>query len=299
MADEPETIAPTEQESPAIETVQSTAPDEPQTIPDPGEDTEPEPVEGEAGELADPAPEYVTLERNGRQYQVPKELEGEFLMQSDYTKKTQTVAQQVKELADREQRITEQSKASEDELRSRASLIDLDEKLQAYADVDWLAFVQQDPAAAQQHKTYFDQLSQQKAAASSRLTELQTKRTQEAQQSYAKRVEETRTFAQTKIPGWSPEIDAQIQQFAAKEGVPEDFIRSNLSPVLYKVLHRAWIGEQALSKQATAARPIPTLKPLSTVKGGSGPASSRALSDLAKSDDATAYIEARKAGRVR
>ena len=58
---------------------------------------------GEEEENLEPVPEleYVTVERNGKTFQVPKELEGEFFMQADYTKKTQTVAERAKALDER------------------------------------------------------------------------------------------------------------------------------------------------------------------------------------------------------
>ena len=124
MADEQESIAPLpELDTPAIaasaEVETDETPDELPVDTDPG-DTEGDEGTEDGGEPT--APEYVTLERNGKQFQVPKELEGEFLMQGDYTKKTQTVAEKAKELEAREQQLSQQAEATEAELDARATL---------------------------------------------------------------------------------------------------------------------------------------------------------------------------------
>ena len=95
----------------------------PQTLADPlGEDAPSDDDAGDDEGLAEAAEiEYVTLERNGKSYQVPKELEGEFLMQSDYTKKTQTVAERAKALDEREQQLAKQAETTEEELNARAT----------------------------------------------------------------------------------------------------------------------------------------------------------------------------------
>jgi len=288
MADEPEAIVPTEQAAPAIGT--EVANDEPEVILEPGEA---EAGDGDGSEAnAEPAVEYVTLERNGRQYQVPKELEGEFLMQADYTRKTQSAAERQKELDARAEALEQQSKVSEDELKERATLINVNAKLEQYAKVDWDALEAQDPMGAQKHWRNYQTLQQQQADLSGKLKEKETTRTQSAQQDFAKRVEETAAFAQANIPGWKPELDEQIVKFALSKGVSQDFLRKNMSPTFYAFAHLAYVGNQTLTKQAVPKSLTSTVVPLKTVGGKSTPAAS---ADLA-SADMDAYVAARKKG---
>ena len=308
MADEQPTVAPTELAPPA------SAPEQPNTpipdrhagvedIPSPGEEVTP------PAEEAPPAPEgtaeFEVIELDGKQYQVPPELKGAFMKNADYTQKSQANSATAKELAAERERIAEQAKAVEQEAVDRATLSNVNAELKKYEKVDWMAWNQQDPGAVQEHKLYVEQLREQKAAAEGRLTELQTTRSREAQQNYAKRVEDTKAFAESKIQGWSPEVDDKIQKFVAsvfqRHGVEaqafQKFIATNLNPAIYDLAHKAWIGEQTLAKQTAAPKPI-TVVPLTTVKAGAASGARQELTELAKADNVEAYAAMRQAQRA-
>lgn len=252
--------------------------------------------EGEPGEI-----EYVTLERNGKQYQVPKELEGEFLMQSDYTKKTQSVAERAKELEQREQQLNQQFEASEVELESRATLKSVTAQIEEYSKLtqeDWDAHHSQDPMGTEKHWRNFHFLQNQKAELEGKISKAEAERTEKAQQELAKRVQETNEFAAKNIPGFKPELTDKLIAFAGEMGVPEAALKSNWSPTFYKLLHRAYVGDASLKKQSAARKPAPApIAPLTTVTPKAPNAGRRSLSDLAKSGDLEAYAAARRAGR--
>lgn len=310
MSDDQESIAPLpELDTPAIEVTAEVETDEtPEELPvdtDPG-DTEGSDDTDEGGEAA-AEPEFVTLERNGKQYQVPKELEGEFLMQGDYTKKTQTVAEKAKELEAREQQLSQQAEASEAELDARATLKGVTARLAEYAKLtaaDWQHHMQADPLGTQQARMEYDDLKAQKAELEGVVSNADTQRTEKAQQDLAKRVQETLEAAPTVIPGLTPEtrtatIDKLIS-FATSEGIPEQVLKANWSPVLLGLLHKAHIGSQAIAKQAAPKAVVkPVITPLATVKAASSPATSKSVADLAKADDMEAYAAARASGRKR
>lgn len=270
MADEQETIAAPELETPAIEVEQDP------TVNDNAVDVEAATSEAEAvveaaDEGIEPQVEYIELERNGKKYQVPKELEGEFLMHGDYTKKTQATSAREKELDVREERINQQAQFTEEELHERATLVNVTSQLQQYQNVDWDALENEDPMAAQRHWRQFQTLKDQYGQLNHNLSQRQEHRTREAQQETAKRIEETREFAQKEIPGWSPELDVKILEFTQTMGIDKEAIRQAMNPQVYKMMHLAYVGSQALTK-ASAPKPITALplKPLTTVaaKGG-------------------------------
>lgn len=264
---------------------------------------------GEGGEDGEPAaPEFVTLERNGKQYQVPKELEGEFLMQGDYTKKTQTVAETAKALEQREAALAQQVEATEAELDARATLKGVTARLAEYAKLtaaDWQHHMQTDPLGTQQARMEYDDLKAQKIELEGITTKASTERTEKAQQDLAKRVQETLEAAPKVIPGLTAEtrtatID-KLVSFATSEGIPEQVLKANWSPTLLGLLHKAHIGAQAIARQS-APKPAPTvaaITPLATVKAAASPTTSKSVADLAKGDDMTAYAAARAAGKKR
>lgn len=300
MPDLPETEAPDAAEVETQETEET-----PKSVVD---DNETE-TEGEEGEGLEPAaePEYVTLERNGKSYQVPKELEGEFLMQSDYTKKTQTVAERTKALDEREQQLAKQAEVSEEVLDARATLRGVKTELEAYQKLtadDWQAHLNNDPMGTQQHRMRFEALRDQKAELEGKISNADAERTEKAQQDLAKRVQDTLEAALTTIPGLTaetrgPAID-KLVNFATSEGIPEQVLRDNWSPTLLGLLHKASIGAQAIAKQS-APKPVakPPVAPLQTVRSATSPQASKSVADLAKSDDMEAYAAARAAGKRR
>jgi hypothetical protein len=292
MATLPEGDVETEQEELPIDT-------------DSGEDTDPEDDGGNEGE---PEPlELVTIERNGKQYQIPKELEGELLMQSDYTKKTQSVAERAKELDEREKSIAKQAEASEAELTARATLASVAAELAEYQKLtpaDWQAHMNNDPLGTQQHRLRYEALRDQKAELEGVVSQAQTERTEKAQQDFAKRVQETLDAALTILPGVTAETrgDAvgKLATFATSEGIPEQVLKDNWSPTLLKLLHMAQVGKLAIAKQSAPTKAtVKPVAPLQTVRSATSPTATRSLGDIAKSDDMEAYAAARAAGKRR
>ena len=310
MADELESIAPLpELDTPAIAAAAEVETDDtPEELPvdtDPGQ-TEEGDGSGDGGGAVEV--EYVTLERNGKQYRVPKELEGEFLMQGDYTKKTQSVAERAKELDQREAQLTQQFEASEAELDARATLRGVTARLAEYAKLtaaDWQHHMQNDPLGTQRARMEYDDLKAQKAELEGTLSKTQNERTEKAQQDLAKRVQETLEAAPKIIPGLTPETRAatieKLVAFANSEGIPEQVLKANWSPTLLGLLHKAHIGAQAIAKQSA---PKPTqqtvsVTPLVTVKAAASPTTAKSVADLAEGDDMEAYAAARAAGKKR
>jgi hypothetical protein len=291
MADEELAIAPVEQAQPAIapEATTELPADEPVAIPD---SLETEEATGDEPTGEPEAEETDELDFGFEKYTVPKKLKAAVEeWRAATTKKEQTVSERQRALDAREAEITQQAQVTEEELQDRAILVGLKSQLDQYRNTDWVNLWRTDPVAAGEHQARFQQLQQLEAQTSASLNAKQTERTQKAQQAFAKRIEETEAFARKEIPGWKPELDVKLIEFATSEGVPQEFLRANMSPTLYKLLHRAYIGSQTLQK-AAAPKPAAALKPLETVTGKATPT---ARADLA-SADMDAYIAARRKG---
>lgn len=298
MADEQETIAlAPELETPAIETPEAEAPEveKPETVELPQPEEVEEPQETEAPEI-----EYVSVERNGKTYQVPKELEGEFMMQADYTRKRQADAEKAKAT---EAELASKMAATEAELDARADLRAVNKALEEYAKLtpeDWAAHVRTNPQATQEAQLRWQMLKDQKAELEDKLSKAQSERAEQSQQSLAKRIQETLEYGKTNSTGWKPDAIPALVEFAESMGIPEDAIKANWSPTFADLLHLAKTGKQLLSKPApTPKAPTPAPAPLERVTGKSTPAAAKSLKDIASGDDMEAYAKARQAGRVR
>lgn len=242
-------------DTPAPETENETA-DQPVSL-DANDETEtPEASEQDSeGQQEEQKPEFATVEYDGEEYQVPPKLKDALMRQADYTRKTQEVAE-IRKQAEAFRAEAEQVRsASQEELSARALAVNLDQQLQQYANVDWQALLNEDPLGAQQHRWNFEELQQQRGQVAQYLQTAEQQRSVNAQQDIAKRLQETRQFAEKEIPGWTEEIDKQVTDFAMNTmGYDVDTLKTAYSPQIYRTLYLANIGFQSL--QRSAAKPV-------------------------------------------
>src|ERR1051326_1092636 len=85
------------------------------------------------------------LEFDGEKYTIPKKLKPGFMMQADYTRKTQEVAQTRQELEAERERVAQQAKVTESLTENRKKLILAEATLDRYAKADWAKLEAEDP----------------------------------------------------------------------------------------------------------------------------------------------------------
>jgi hypothetical protein len=282
MADEPEAVA--ELEAPAIEQPADVT-DEPAV-----ETIESEEIEVEA---VDPDLEEIEVEYNGKKYKTQKGLEAAIMKDADYTRKTQETAAEKRELAAAKQALAQQSQANEAELQARAGLHAVKQQLEGYQNVDWNAWEDSDPLAAQRGFRHFQQLQMAHGELDKQVAEMQRTKELAAQQSFAKREQETIEFAKAKIPGWTPEMNREILAFAEAKGIAQADLKAAINPTIYNILNLARIGEKSLQRQAAPKPAIPSVvQPLVKVAAKNSPPARKALGDMSIDE----YIDARKRG---
>jgi len=221
----------------------------------------PELEESEASE-----PETVEIEINGKTYSVPADLKDSFLMQSDYTRKTQELAAERKALSEAKERVQQ---AGEAEVTAKARVLAYEAAISEYQGVDWDALEMQDPAAAQRHFRKFMQLNQEFEGAKAEYQSAVQQRTLETQQEAATRIEQGLAELQRDIPDWGPAKAEELMAFGEKQfGFSRDYMESITDPKLVKLMNYAFVA------QSTAKKPVAnteSIKPASKVKGGGQP----------------------------
>lgn len=282
MPDENLAPAPVEPAAPAIEPTDDNQPH-----------TEPavQPAEGEGA--AEPIEELEEFDWEGKTIKAPKGLKDGVLRQADYTRKTQEVSAKAKELAAREERIAEQSKATEDELNLRAQARYVDHQIGAYdkwTPQQWQALKEQDPQGWTDHRFHLQALKEARGEVRGKISEAETKRTQETERAVANRLEQTQEHAR-KIKGWTPDMDKEVVEYAVSKGVSADELARVISPGMYDMIRFAKVGEALAKNPPSPGSPQPTAAPLEVVGAKSSP-SGRV--DLATADMET-YVRARKA----
>lgn len=214
------------------------------------------------GEAEESEPETTEIEIDGVKYTIPAALKDSFLMQSDYTRKTQELAAERKALDE-----AKVQQAGEAEVNARAHLVAIQAALQQYQDVNWDALEAQDPMAANRHFRQFMQLQNAYGEAENEYRSAVEARTLETQQEAAKRIEQGIAVLQRDLPGWGPEMAVQLVEFGAKMGLSREYMDSVDDPNLIKLMHMAFVA----SKTAKPAAKAVEVKPSAKVKGGSQP----------------------------
>jgi len=195
------------------------------------------------GEPTDADEESEEIEHEGRLYAVPKALKPLLLMQADYTRKTQEVAEQRRAVQAERQALQQTSQA---ELDAYANATTLAGQLARYQQVDWRAWHDSDPFAAAAATSEYQLLRDQHAQALAQLSQLHGQRTFLAQQDSARRMEAGRAALAKEIPGWSDDLKARLIAFAGGYGFSRDELDDlEADPRVAKVLHAAFSGSQA------------------------------------------------------
>jgi len=173
------------------------------------------------------------------------------------------------EVAALEAEAEQEFNVSQEVLGARAQLQNIDQQLKQYEGVNWNQYDPEDPVAElemQRHYRNFQMLKEQRGEVSGFLQHQQTTRAEQAKQETDKRLRETREFAEKKIPGWTPEIDAKITEFATSKGFTRETLLNAYSPPVYEILHLAWLGQQSIEKQRAKPAPAPApTQPLTKV----------------------------------
>lgn len=232
------------------------APEADEELANPATEQENEEVEEEAtDEDGQPKPDDTEeIEHEGQKYKLPKALKGALLMQQDYTRKTQEVAAERKALEERNARFAQDTESYAALQKDYARATALADQIEQFEKVNWDALQTQDRETYDTLWRQYQQVSFAHKKAHEELQAKVTKRVQENAAATAKRYEETRAILQRDI-GWTPELHGKMADFAARElGFTPAEINAVTDPRLHKLLHRAFIGDQAIKKAAAAQK---------------------------------------------
>lgn len=258
------------------------------------EDEAPEVELDEDGEPieAEPEPEEETTEivKDGKAYKVPAALKDEILMHADYTRKTQEVAELRKSV---EATLQQVQQVTQLEQQAAIAIGTIDAQIADFNTIDWDAWEDTDPIAAQRAWRQFGQLKESRGAAINQYQQAQHQRTFVQQQETAKLVEQGQRELAASIPEWGPEKATALLTHANKAyGFAPEELNGITDPRMIKVLNDAFQFRQA-SKTQQAVKKVETqqaFKPAAKVATGKAP--SAGLSDKMS---AAAWMKARNA----
>lgn len=255
------------------------------------------------GSAETPADELEEIEHDGKSYKIPRPLKGALLMQADYTRKTQEVAEQRRQHDERVKAFESGQRIQSEHLSDFARVVAYSDAIAQFEKADWPQIRANNP---QLYNDLWFQYQQTKESRDKAVLALQQKvaeRNSIAQRESAKRVEEASAALARDINDWSPELAGKLNQFAVSLGFTPEEVGQVTDPRIVKLLHAAYAGHHAKVIQAASqkAASVEAAKPLSTV-GGASPARVKATetaSDKLSTDEwlkrRNAEMRARKA----
>lgn len=223
--------------------------------------------------------EFEEVERGEKKYRIPKALKDDLLRQDDYTRKTQALAEQRRELDAERVKITETVKEIDDAAFELKALERREADLSALTRDDWMALKQMD---VRDGTNRYDELMREFQLLPKQREEVKSKldaKTQEALQAKqsvtAKQMEEGHAVLTRDIPGWGPELGAKLTEFVSKEyGITaEKHGEAFMDPAIIKLAHAAYKAKADSRKATTvqAAAQANAMKPVPTARGTGAP----------------------------
>lgn len=215
-----------------------------------------------------------------------EKLKAERLMQADYTRKTQEVAEQRKAFETERAQHQQLTRAYLGEV---AQIVAVDNRLAQFAKADWQALSDQDPAQAQKLWFEFQQLQGTKNQLIQNLTQKQQQAAMEEQHTSAKRLQEAAAAVARDIKGWSPELQSKLTATAKTNGYSDEEVRSITDPRAVKLLHKAYLYDQLIAQRKPTTPPATPPAPVARVSGA-GATVQRKLSQMTDAE----YAKARR-----
>ena len=209
-----------------------------------------ETVDGEAEEGAeDTAPEFVSVEYDGTEYEVPPQLKDALMRQSDYTKKTQTLAEQTKQVEAQATAIKQQSELQQQSLDDVAQIKAIEKSIEQYNALDWNQLAQDDQTQYLNLDRQKRDLETERQNAITRLQQNQAKAIESQRAEHARIIEEGQRVLSKEIENWTPELAQSIATYGISQGLDERAVQSITDPVHVKLIDKARRYDELMAKQ--------------------------------------------------
>lgn len=263
------------EEQDAVEAIEEQLEEEVETEePEEGEEVEEESEAEEADEDedSDEQPNIIKLKVNGEELEKPLDEVIALAQQGvDYTKKTQEVAEQRKQLEEYAQTIKVQEQKFQEQVALNNALIGdiaqlqaVDNQLAQFNDVNWQELSDTDFVEAQKLFFTYNQLQTQRSSLASELQTKQKALQEQQAQSIAERIEKGKEILAKEIPNWSRETSQAIISTGKEYGFTDDELGMIVDPRHVKVLHDAMQWRKLQSNTGVknkVAQAKPVVKP--------------------------------------
>lgn len=243
----------------------------------------------------DVVPEEAEDELDGVKLRGPKEvlerIKAERLMQADYTRKTQEVAEQRRAIEQQRTQFEEAARVHQEHIREVGRLAAIEERLGQFQQVNWQQLNAENPQQAQALLIELNQLQAARGQLANSITQKEQQRKLEAERTSATRVNEAEAIVMREVKDWGPEKLAKFVEAGQKAGAQPEDVRQLLIqfPWASRFLNKGLQYDQLLAQRLQKPKQEPP-KPAAKVGGGAA-ANTKPLGDIT---DPREWAEARR-----
>jgi hypothetical protein len=213
-------------------------------------------------------PEEVEVEYEGKAYKLPPELKDALLRQSDYTKKTMTVAEERRAIETRAKQLESFETLSNERRQAFLNSAVLRQQIKQIDNISTDGLTQEEINGLLINK---ENLNAQVAQWDNYERQVAQREQDERGQQFAKAREDALAQAAHRVPNFTNERRAALESLAVELGASQADVQNISDPTVYEVLHYADIGRKFIERQRKAA----TIKaagqaPTAVTVGGKG-----------------------------
>lgn len=243
--------------------------------------------------------ELVEINVDGESYDVPTKVrdailatsEGQML-QADYTRKTQELAEQRKQLEQSQAQLQQAAQLQQQSIAEYAELTSLDKQLQQYNQVDWNALYDSDPAEFVRLKEQARDLRDTRVNLANQIGLKHQQQYEQNAQARIQIIEEGKKTLTKEIPNWNADLGKTISQYAIdKFGFTESEMNDIVDPRVVKVLYTAYQRDKQVTNKPITDKRVANLPKVSKPGGNNKPS-------VAQSREAEARKQLKKTGSM-
>ena len=216
-------------------------------------DTEVDAVEAAAGEDGEEeqeaAPESVTVEYDGTEYELPPELKDAFLRHGDYTRKSQELSSQRKAMEEQQAQLEQHAAFQKETFEDAAVVKALGQQIEQYNALNWGELYTQDAAQAGLLNHQKQELEGQRQQTINRLEARRKQFEGQQVEAHAKAIEQGQSVLKKEIEGWSPELGQTIADYGISQGLSAQAVGNISDPVHVKIIDKARRYDELVAKQ--------------------------------------------------
>jgi hypothetical protein len=226
---------------------------------------EPEQTEEQAEEAAPEDSGYEEVELDGETFKVPPKLKEAVLRQSDYTKKTQELAEHRRALQSQMQAVQIAQRFQQETAEDQAQLRGLEAQIAQYKNVNWQEL---DSETLIRAKHGLDQLKESANELRGKLGQKAQQFQQMSQQAINQFRAQRAESLQRLVPGWNSQADIDATRAALETGFTPDEVRDNFDARMGLLAWKAAQFDKLQSTKTAAVKQVqkapPVVKPGAT-----------------------------------